>query len=570
MDIVRDPRWGRVVESYGEDPFLSSVFAKAAIRGFQGDDPSAPDRILACAKHFAGYGGAEGGRDYDTTEWSENTLHNMILPPFRSAAQAGVASFMTGFNDMGGTPVSSNMALIRKWLKEELDWDGFVVSDWGSIYELIGHGVAADEREAARLAFTAGIDMEMTAGFYERNIASLIDSGLISEKMLDDAVTRILRAKFRAGLFENPYTDPARSAKIMRHPKHIALAEELAAQCIVLLKNDGILPLAADLKSIAIIGPYAQARREHLCSWCVDGRPEDVATIVEAFRKEAENIEINTANDAFSDSCIDAARKSMLAVVCVGESHLWNGENHSVAELALPPGQEALIEAVGALQIPLVVVNCSGRYLPIPAAEKYADAIVHAGPLGTEAGSAIAKILLGKANPSGKLPMTIPRCTGQIPIHYNRKMPGKILSWQERYRAYEDVLKTPLYPFGFGLSYTQFQIGNIALSADSMPADGSITVSLTVKNIGAHKGAEVIQLYISDPVASTARPVRELKDFQRVELEAGEARNISFQVSAEKLSFYSAKRRIELEPGEFRAGIGTDSRVEMNLRFTVI
>jgi beta-glucosidase len=559
MDLVRDPRWGRVIESCGEDPHLSSRMAAAAVKGFQGPDPAVPGRLLACAKHFVAYGGSEGGRDYDTTEWSENTLHNMLLPPFRAAVEAGVATVMAGFNDLGGTPVSAARPLLRDWLKTGLGWDGCVVSDWGSIFDLLGLGVAADEREAAVLAFLAGIDMEMTAGSYEKHLSELIDEGIVPEEFLNDAVARILRAKFRAGLFEHPYTDPSLAAKTLRHPDHVALAADLATQSIVLLKNrDAILPLAAGLKKVAVLGPYAEARREHLGSWCIDGRPSEVTTILEGLRAAAPGIAFTTANAAFSDAMIDAARQADLTVLCVGESHLRNGENKSITVLGLPPGQEELIVALGRLGLSFVVVDCSGRYLPSPAAEAHAAAILHAGGLGTEAGTAIARILLGHDNPSGKLPITIPRCTGQIPIYYNRKT-----AKTSRFRGYEDELQTPLYPFGRGLSYTTFVLADERLSAASMPVDGSVTLSARLTNTGSRSGAEVVQLYIHDLVASTCRPGRELKGFQRIVLAPGESAEVTFPITAAELSFYTAQRRWEVEPGEFRLGLGTDSHAPL-------
>ncbi len=570
MDLVRDPRWGRVIESFGEDPYLDSRLAVAAVRGFQGDDPSQPGRMLACAKHFAGYGGAEGGRDYETAEWTENTLHNMVLPPFAAAARAGVASMMAGFHDLGGTPVSAGRALMRDWLKDTLKWDGFVVSDWGSIYDLIGHGVARDEREASRLGFTAGIDLEMTAGFYERNIGPLIESGELPEAWLDDAVARLLRAKFRAGLFEHPYIDPARAVTLQRHPDHVARACELASQSVVLLKNEGgILPLAPTLKKVAVLGPYAEARREHLGSWCLNGRPEEVTTVLDGLKTAAPGVTFVTANAAFSDVMIETARQAELTLLCVGESYLRNGENKSIADLTLPPGQEEIIAAFGRLGLPLVVIDFSGRYLPSPAAQTHARAIVHAGQLGTEAGTALARILWGHVSPSGKLPMTIPRCTGQIPIYYNRKLPAKIRPSNGYYRGYEDEQLSPLYRFGYGLSYTSFRLDEVRLSASTMQPDGQVRFSARLTNTGTRRGAEVVQLYIADLVGSTSRPGRELKGFQRVDLEAGASVDVSFTITADELSFYTARRCREVEPGEFKLAIGTDSGAAFTHTLTV-
>lgn len=561
LDLVRDPRWGRVIESCGEDPFLTSRLAEAVIRGFQGDDPSQPRRLLACAKHFAGYGGAEGGRDYDTAEWSENTLHNMILPAFAAAARAGVASIMTGFHDMGGTPVSASRALTRGWLKGELAWDGFVVSDWGSIYDLVGHGVANDEQEAAEIAFNAGVDLDMASGIFERHLEALLASNLLNEAWLDDAVARILRAKFRAGLFERPYTDPTRAAGILRQPAHVALAIEMATQSITLLKNNGsMLPVAPSLKTIAVLGPYAEARREHLGSWCVDGRIADVTTILDGLRHAAPGVTCVTADAGFSDALLDAARKAELTILCVGESHLRNGENRSITELALPPGQEEIIAAFGQMGLPFVVVDCSGRYLPSPAAEAHAQAILHAGHLGTEAGTAIARVLLGQASPSGKLPMTIPRNTGQIPVYYNRKFPKKVDPARSSfYRGYEDQQLTPLYPFGFGLTYSSFTLGALKLSSTTLPKNGAIIFSGNLTNKGARRATETVQLYIGDVVGSTTRPARELKGFQRITLDPGASVDFSFSISAADLAFFTANARLEVEPGEFRVAVGFDS-----------
>lgn len=570
LDLVRDPRWGRVIESYGEDPFLISALGAAAIRGFQGNDPSKPDRLLACAKHVAGYGGSEGGRDYDTTEWSDNTLHNMVLAPFRAAASAGVATAMGGFNDLGGTPASAHRSILRSWLKEQLGWEGFVVSDWGSVFDLIGHGFAADEREAALKGFSAGIDHEMTAGIFERNLGPLLASGDISEQMFNDAVSRVLLAKFRAGLFENPYVDPERRNVVLRHPRHLSLAERLATESIVLLRNNGILPLTVSNGPIAVVGPYAEARREHLGSWCLDGRPTDVTSILSALKKGAPHVDFITAPPGFSDACLDVVRASQLAILCLGESHLRNGENKSIAELSLPPGQEELIQASSQFGVPIIVVDCSGRYLPSPAAQLHASAILHAGSLGTEAGTAISRVLLGRENPSGKLPMTIPRSTGQIPISYNRKAVGKAATFEARYRGYEDILKSPLYSFGFGLSYTTFRLEAAQLSAPSIRRDGEVAITATIKNTGARAGAEVVQLYIRDVVASTTRPSRELKAFRKVWLEPEESLTVHFAITARELSFYTANCRWELEPGEFRLGLGTDSSCELPLVLTAL
>ena len=567
LDLVRDPRWGRVIESFGEDPFLIAKMGQATIRGFQGEDPSQPDRLLACAKHFAGYGGSEGGRDYDHTEWSDDTLQNMILPPFRAAVEAGVASMMSGFNQLQGQSVSALPRLTREWLKEKLNWDGFVVSDWGAINDLIYHRQAAHRAEAGRLALEAGIDMDMVDAIYEEELENLVKEGIVPESLIDDAVLRILRAKQKAGLFDRPYTkaNPA----VQRAPEHIECAVELACQSMVLLKNDGLLPLAAALKKIAVIGPYAEARRQHLGSWCLDGRPAEVTTILEGLQKALPETKLLTANPAFSDEMMATARSAELIILCLGESHVRNGEAKSISELALPAGQESLLTSLSQFGIPLVVIDCSGRYLPIPAAEQHAGALLHAGHLGTEAGTAIAQVLTGAVSPSGKLPMSIPRCTGQIPIYYNRKCPGSALG-RPHFKVYEDQLRTPLYPFGFGLTYSSFDLRNISLSAEKMPVQGSVKVTAELTNTGSHSAAQVVQLYLRATVANPTRPERELKGFQRVELQPGESREVEFTLNASNFGSYSGQGQWLPTKGLFQLALGFDSTAAFTHQIEVI
>jgi beta-glucosidase len=556
LDLVRDPRWGRVIESYGEDPHLISEMGCATVRGFQGDDPSAPDRMLACAKHFAGYGGSEGGRDYHVTDWSDDTLHNMILPPFRAAVEAGCASVMSGFNQLGGQSVSASPRLTRDWLKDSLGWDGFIVSDWGSINDLIHHGQAADRREAAKLALEAGIDMDMVDGLYEEELAALVEDGSIPESLIDDAVLRILRAKQRAGLFERPFTEP--NPAVQRAPDHVALAEELAAQCAVLLQNDGILPLDSGLKTVAVLGPYAEARRQHLGSWCLDGRPAEVTPILDALRRELPEITFRTANPAFSDEMMAVARNTELTILCVGESHVRNGEAKSISELALPPGQEELIESFGRLGLNLVVVDCSGRHLPSPAAERYARALLHAGSLGTEAGTAIARLLSGAVSPSGKLPMTVPRSTGQIPLYYNAKLPGSAVH-RKHFKGYEEQLTSPLYPFGYGLTYSTFVLENTTLLSETLHAGETVTLRTELRNTGERTAAQVVQLYVQAAAANPTRPARELKAFQRIELAPGDSQVLEFTIGEKQLGAYTPQGKWILRPGRFRLAIGFDS-----------
>jgi len=579
MDIARDPRWGRVIEGSGEDPYLASRMAVAAVRGFQGDDPAKPERILACAKHFVAYGAAEGGRDYDTAEVSDNTLHNIYLVPFQAAVcEAGVASIMSGFQDMGGVPASGNPYTLTTVLKDEWGFEGFVVSDWGSVEQLRGHGVAADTREAAAMAFSAGVDMEMTAFTYE-HLGELIDQGLVSEARLDDAVRRILRAKFTAGLFERPYIDPATWQQVHRRADHIDCAVRLGCASTVLLRNDGILPLPIGHRAhIVVGGPYATEKRGHCGSWCLDWSLDEITSIAEGLEAEKGDgdawIEVDEGGPV--DQLVRKAMRGWggkmpnihAVVLCVGESEASNGEASNIAELRLPAGQEELIEALGKRGMPLVVVNCSGRPLPSPAAERYAKAILYTWNLGSEAGTTIARVLYGQAEPGGRLPVSIPRHGGQIPLYYNHKQPGKTHDWPS-YQPYCDQDFSPLYPFGYGLGYTSWHYSNISCSAAEITTDASVTVSVNVHNSGTRAGSTVVQCYIRDPVASTCRPVRELKGFRRINLEAGASQVVEFELGAKQLAHYGAKRCWQVEPGEFQVFIGSDSQAELQTGFRV-
>ncbi|MGX9522572.1 glycoside hydrolase family 3 N-terminal domain-containing protein [Vibrio mediterranei] len=535
LDIVRDPRWGRVIESSGEDPFLTSTMARAVVRGFQGDDPAEPGRLLACAKHFVGYGAAEGGRDYDTTEITTNTLYNVYLPPFKAAVEEGVASLMSGFNDLGGTPVTGSQALIREWLKKQNGFDGMVVSDWGSISDLVHFGVVKGPSDAARLALQAGVDMAMTNEAYEGLLEPLALKDPQMMSWLDDAVKRVLKAKFRVGLFESPYSDPNESQYWLGHPKHQQLARELAQQSMVLLKNrDQTLPLVEKPQTIAVIGPHAHSRRQHLGSWCLDGNSDDVVSIYQGICQHSGSHKVITEDAVFSDEMIECAHRADLVVLCVGESHRRSGEARNIAELALPAGQEELICAVGEIGKPLVVIQCSGRPVPSPAIEQYADALLYAWQSGTQTGSAVADLLFGDVSPSGKLTMTIPRTTGQIPLYYGRKPIGKTRAFAD-YRPYKDMADTPLYPFGFGLTYSRFSYYGLEVSSLT---DGSLKVQVNLTNIGDVTATEVVQCYLSRTSTSTTRPARELKAFTRVLLEPGKSKNVELLIPKDQLAYY--------------------------------
>lgn len=559
LDIVRDPRWGRVIESSGEDPYLTSQFAKSVVKGFQGDDPSQPNKLVACAKHFVGYGASEGGRDYDTTELSDNTLHNVHLPPFAAAVKAGVATMMSGFNDLGGTPVTGSRPLIRDWLKGEHKFDGMVVSDWGSISDLEYFQVAKDPSAAALKALDAGVDMAMTHEAYEDTLEELVKNNPSLQENLDEAVYRVLLTKFRAGLFERPYIDPELHNSVLGLEEHKRKALALAEESMVLLKNDGdLLPLESQGLTIAVIGPHAHSQRQHLGSWCLDGNADDVATIADGIQAAAPENTVITDSSAFSDDMMECAHRSDVVVLCVGESHRRTGEARNIAELVLPPGQEELIEAIGKTGKPLIVVQCTGRPVPSPKIEQYAQSLVYAWQSGTETGNAVGNLLFGHSNPSGKLTMTVPRSTGQIPMYYGRKPIGKMRAYQE-YMPYKNEQDTPLYPFGFGLSYSQFEYGKLTAVTPEITENENLIVEVEVENTSAIAGQEIVQCYISRKVSSTTRPQRELKAFAKCYLEGHERKTVRLEIEADELKFYGSQQCFMYEKGEVDVYVGGSS-----------
>ncbi len=589
VDIARDPRWGRIVEGSGEDPHLGSVMAAARVRGFQGRDYSAPDKVVACAKHWAGYGAAEGGRDYNTTEISENTLRNVYFPPFKAAVDAGVGTFMSAFNDLNGVPTSANPFTLTQVLRGEWKFDGFVVSDYTSVPELINHGIAANGAEAARLALTAGVEMEMVSRLYHNQLPQLVKEGTVPMAVIDEAVRRVLRIKFRLGLFEKPYTDETREQSVILNPEHRGAAREIAARSMVLLKNEhDVLPLSKDLKSIAVIGPLADDQLNPMGSWTGDGRKEDVVTLLAGIKAKvspatkinyARGCEITGAGangfaegdkDGFAEA-VRAARNSDAVIVAVGESSEMSGEAAARTSLDLPGRQLELVKALYATGRPVIVALMNGRPLTINWVAENTPAILETWFAGTQAGNAIADVLFGDVNPGGKLPVTFPRAVGQVPIYYNHKNTGRPPDAKNRYTSkYYDAPWTPLYPFGYGLSYTQFRVHNLQLSATSMRPDGRITASVEVENTGKRTGDEVVQLYIRDVAASVTRPVKELKGFQRVTLKPGERRRVEFILSAEHLGFWNRENRFVVEPGEFRVMIGNNSAELIETGFEVV
>jgi beta-glucosidase len=580
VDIARDPRWGRITEGAGEDPFLGAAFARARVRGFQGDDYGATDKILACAKHFVAYGAAEGGRDYNTTDLSENTLREIYLPPFKAAVDAGVGTLMSSFNAINGVPASANAFTLTKVLRDEWKFDGFVVSDYTSVRELINHGIAANEEEAAAAALNAGVDMEMVSRSYNQFGPQLLKQNKLTTATIDEAVRRILRIKFRLGLFDRPYTDEAREPASLLRPESIRLAREIAGRSMVLLKNDReTLPLNKNVGSIAVIGPLADDRRAPLGWWAGDGKEENTVTPLAGIKAKvsaqtkvgyAKGCDVLGESTAGFQEAVDLAKASDVAIVFVGEIHEMVGEAASRVTLDLPGRQMELVQAIHATGKPVVVVLVNGRPLSVGWIVNNAPAILESWMGGTESGNAIADILFGDVNPGGKLPVTVPRTVGQVPIYYNHMNTGRPPEAQNRYTSkYFDAPWTPLFPFGYGLSYTTFKIGQPQLSAPRISANGKLTVSVEVENTGRRAGDEVVQLYIRDLVATMTRPVKELKGFQRVSLQPGEKRHVEFVLGPEHLGFWNREMKYIVEPGEFRVMVGSNSVDVLEANLTV-
>jgi beta-glucosidase len=595
IDVSRDPRWGRIAESFGEDPYLVSVLGVASIRGFQGDDLARPDAIAACAKHFVGYGASEGGRDYGFVGVPETELRNVYMPPFKAAVDAGVATFMAAFSDVNGVPASGNRFLMQTVLRDEWKFPGFVVSDWESISDMIVHGFAANGKEAAYEALSAGVDMEMASTTYRDHLAELLAQGRIDQATLDAAVRNVLRVKFRLGLFERTVTDPSRYPAVAS-PANFALAKKLTTQSLVLLQNrNDVLPLArASLRSLAVIGPMADDDYEQLGTWIYDGDPALSRTPLRAIRemvgprvavRHVRGMETTRSRTttAFADA-VAAASSSDAAVLFLGEESILSGEAHSRADIDLPGNQMDLVRAVKSAGKPVIVVILAGRPLTLEPILGDADAVVYAWHPGVMAGPAIADILFGVEAPSGKLPVTFPRVVGQVPIYYAHRntgkppMPGSWVPIDDiKVRTSQTGLKNkswyldygyePLYPFGYGLSYTSFAYSDIRVEPARARVGVPVTVRAVVKNVGKVEADEVAQLYVQDRVGSVTRPVRELKGFRRVHLKPGESREVSFQLSAEDLAFYGRDMRRTTEPGAFHAWIGGSSTAGLRADF---
>lgn len=583
VDIARDARWGRIAEGAGEDPYLGSVLARARVRGFQGSNYSDPTKVVACAKHYVAYGAAEAGRDYNTVDMSETTLREVYLPPFKAAVDAGVGTIMSAFNDLNGVPTSANPFTLTKVLRNEWKFDGLVVSDYESVKELINHGLAANESEAASAAINAGVDIEMVSRLFNKHGAQLLQDGKLSQATLDEAVRRVLRIKFRLGLFEKPYTDEQRERTAILSREHLTAAREIAGRSMVLLKNEReTLPLNKNIKSIAVIGPLADDQKNLVGSWSADalGKTDNVVTLLAGIKAKvapqtriayARGCEIESDNtDGFAEA-VRIAKDSDVAIVAVGESAEMSGEAASRSSLDLPGRQLDLVKAIQATGKPIVVVLMNGRPLTINWVADNAHAILETWFGGTEAGNAIADVLFGDVNPGGKLPVTFPRSVGQLPLYYNYKNTGRPPDANNKYSSkYLDVAWTPLYAFGYGLSYTQFRLTNLQLSQKTIRPDGQLTASVDVENTGGRAGDEVVQLYVRDVAASMTRPVKELRGFERVTLRVGEKRRIQFALAPEQLGFYNREMRFVVEPGAFKVTVGTSSVGGLEADFEVV
>lgn len=575
VDIARDPRWGRIVEGSGEDAYLGSLIAKTRVKGFQGNGFGDNDVLMACAKHFAAYGAALAGRDYNTVDMSLKQLHETYLRPFKAAVDANVATFMSSFNDLNGVPATGNSYLLRDVLKNEWNFKGFVVSDWGSVREMIDHGYAADNCDAALKGIVAGCDMDMEGGVYVNHLVELVQSNVVPEAVVDEAVARILRKKYELGLFDDPYKfcNEDREKKQWDNKQHLAESRTLGAKSIVLLKNDNrALPLAKNTKNIALIGPLFKEIKSNLGAWSIEWEDDSVRIVSQyqgIVQKANKNTKFHYAKgcgvldgdkSGFTEA-VNAAMKSDVVVMSIGETYEMSGEAKSRTSLDLPGVQEELFLKIAATGKPVVVLVNAGRPLTINTIAEKAAAILYVWQLGTEAGNAIADVLFGDYNPSAKLPVTFPRSVGQIPLFYNHYNTGRPALYNNiTYRsAYIDSPNTPLYPFGFGLSYTEFQYGNFKLSSENLQGNQSLKVSVDISNSGAYDGEEIVQLYVRDLVGSVVRPLKELKGFEKIHLKKGETKTVEFTVTPESLKFFDDKLNFDWESGEFDIMVGKNS-----------
>lgn len=597
VDLVRDARWGRVMESTGEDPYLNSCFAAAQVKGFQGEDMGQPYKICACIKHFAAYGAAAAGRDYNTVELTEHTLRDFYLPSYQAGIDAGAGMVMTSFNTVNGIPASTNRWLMRDVLREEMGFEGVLISDFSAILETIAHGSSKDEQDAAKKALEAGVDIDMMTSVYSGNLCKLVTEGKVPETLIDESVMRILELKNKLGLFENPYkdADPKGEEEIILCREHRSLAREAAGKSFVLLKNEGLLPVDTK-KKIAFIGPYTN-NKEIKSSWSFTGDVKDCVTIEEAAREvfnlsrtsfyagspvigrdcelvgftEAAPKQITEeARIQMMEEAVQAAKEAELVIMPLGEHYLQSGEATSRAMIEIPEVQMELFREAAKVNENIIVVLFNGRPLDIREISRKAKSVLEVWLPGTEGGHAIVDVLTGRINPSGKLPMSFPYCVGQVPVHYNEYATGRpnLPGMKERFRSkYIDIPNAPLYPFGYGLSYTQFEISPVQLDQAVVEDRKPVTAKIIVKNIGSRTGTEVVQLYIQDAAASVVRPVKELKGFEKVTLAPGEEREVSFRVDEPMLRFLRADGSRGSEAGSFRLWIGDSSDTENKAEF---
>lgn len=592
VDVSRDARWGRIAESCGEDPYLNSVMGVAMVGGYQGDNLADPSSMAACVKHFAGYGASESGKDYNTTWIPENLLRDVYLKPFEACAKAGAATFMCSFNDINGVPSSGNSWLLRDVLRGEWGWDGLMCSDWNSIGQMVPQGVAGDLTDAAVLAANAGVDVDMESYAYLSSLKKAVEEGKVDMKTVDDLVRNVLRLKYRLGLFDNPYVTD-RTAQEYYAPDHLASAQKTAEESAVLLTNNGILPLQENVTRIALVGPMADARHDQNGTWCFDMEKERTVTPLEALRgiygednvKYAPGLKSTRDNsEALFDEALAATEGADVIVYCAGEEAVLSGEAHCRADITLPGAQTALLNRLKATGKPVVLVVMAGRPLALVPETGTADATLFTFHGGTMAGPAIANLLTGRANPSGKLPSSLPAMSGQMPLYYavnrsGRPASGIVLIDSLEMEAgqtstgctsfYLDAGDGPAFPFGYGMSYTTFSITDPVLSAPVMSRDGSVSVTARVTNTGDREGAEVVQLYVGDKVSSLVRPVKELKGFEKVTLAPGETRTVTFTITPDDLAFHSLKGEKLLEPGEFIVWVGSDATKGNPVSFTL-
>jgi beta-glucosidase len=580
VDIARDPRWGRIIEGAGEDTYFGSLVAAARVRGFQGPDYSAKNRIMATAKHWVGYGAAQAGRDYNTTDLSERALREIYFPPFKAAVDAGVGSFMTSFNDIDGVPATANPFTLKKVLRDEWRFDGLVVSDYTAVMELMFHGLARDEAGAAMYALNAGTDMEMVSRFYNQHGDELLKQKKVSLATIDNAVRHVLRVKFRLGLFEKPFADEELERREVFKQANRDAAKLAAEKSFVLLKNENqTLPIDKNIENIAVIGSLANSKAEMNSNWSGDGRPEDPITVVEALNQKfpRKKIRFEQGCDPACESdtgfakAIDAVKDSDFAILVLGESQAMSGEAASRSNIDLPGKQLDLVKAIHATGKPYAVVLINGRPLTINWLAENSPAILEAWFPGTMAGPAIVDTLFGDVDPGGKLPVTFPRSVGQIPLFYNQKRTGRPFKANEKYTSkYLDVPNTPLYPFGYGLSYTQFHLGDLKVDKAAILPSGSVNVSVEIENTGKRQGDEVVQLYISDIAASVTRPEKELRGFKRLTLEPGQKQQVTFTLGPKELEFLDRNLKPSVEPGEFIVYVGTSSDNLLQTTFEVV